>query len=249
MSQAFKLMIIDDSCEARELLLEILMERALFQMLDSPPDLDKALQLTIENRPDLVILDIQMLGEGVFLYINKLKTLSHVPGVIILSASEEYAIAAIKHGVYDYLIKPVSKDELLCSIKKFLASTDNHQKYYSKLLGLLEKSRPERFKLNSQAGYFFIDPEQIVYAEADGNRSHIQLACGKKETTFMGLGAIGKMLDHKMLIRISRSHIINLDFIVRVDKGEGICELEYSGVIYQARIGGKNMKLIEQSLG
>lgn len=83
---------------------------------------NEAIQLTKENCPDLIITDIRMPQcDGIELarYLQK----NH-PGVktIILSGYNDfsYAQSAIRYGVKDYLLKPVTPESLSESLQKLL---------------------------------------------------------------------------------------------------------------------------------
>ena len=78
----------------------------------------EALSLIAKTFPDIIILDINMpVMDGIEL-LERLP--SHTYSIIILSGHSEfeYAQQAIKHGVVDYLLKPVDQSKLLGSLEK-----------------------------------------------------------------------------------------------------------------------------------
>lgn len=77
------------------------------------------LDYVLENKPDLVILDIEMpevSGIKIAQEINKQLTGTKV---IFYSEHAHYAIKAIKAAVFDYWLKPISIDELNNSLRRF----------------------------------------------------------------------------------------------------------------------------------
>jgi two-component system, LytTR family, response regulator len=245
-SMVIKILIIDDVQEGRSLLNLLLKDRPEIEIVGMASNVDEALKITIERRPDLVLLDIMMPGKDGFAYIDELKDHKLSPAIIFISASENYAIRAIKHAAFDYLLKPVRKEELFSAVNRFSNYKDREDgPNYLELLDLLKKQKPERIRLNTRSGYFFVDPADIIHIEADGNYSHIKLVSGRNETTTMNLGSLEKLVNHDTFIRISRSSIININFISRVDKRENLCELEFNGISHKIKIPAQKMRLLE----
>lgn len=78
----------------------------------------EALSMISKTFPDIIILDINMpILDGIEL-LNRLP--SHTYSIIILSGHSEfeYAQQAIKHGVVDYLLKPIDQSKFLESLEK-----------------------------------------------------------------------------------------------------------------------------------
>jgi two-component system response regulator YesN len=90
------------------------------EVTDTAGDGAEAVKLIDKNLPDIVITDIRMpnaSGIDIARYVYE-----RHPGmkVIILTgyADFEYARQAMRYGVADYILKPVSKDTLMGSVKK-----------------------------------------------------------------------------------------------------------------------------------
>jgi two-component system LytT family response regulator len=115
----------------------------------------------------------------------------------------------------------------------------------SVLLKIFKKQAPGRIKLNTRTGYYFVDPLEIFYVEADGNYSRIYLINGKSETSTISLGSVEKIIKDSSLLRVSRSYIINMQYISRVDRKLNLCELEYNGIARQLKIPASKIKLLE----
>lgn len=241
-----KVLIIDDVEDGRNLLNLFLKNRRDIDVVGLAANVDEAILLTREHTPDLVMLDIMMPGKDGFAYIDELKRYKLSPAIIFVSASENYAIRAIRIAAFDYLLKPLKKAEVLSVIDRFIEHRDSQKKPdYKQLLDLLSSQKPGRIRLNTRSGYFFLDPSEIIFIEADGNYSHLQLMSGKRETTTMNLGSLGNLLDNQIFLRISRSFMINTRFISRVDKRNNICELESNGHIHRISIPSQKTKLLE----
>ncbi|MBI2853404.1 MAG: response regulator transcription factor [Chloroflexi bacterium] len=92
----------------------------------------EALELTRENHPDLMVLDVMMPVKDGFETLKELRTFSPIP-VIVLSVlgDDETKIRGLKLGADDYMAKPFNPDELVARIEALRrrAVTDNHTSY------------------------------------------------------------------------------------------------------------------------
>lgn len=241
-----KILIIDDEAEVRDLLMILLRKFPDLEVVGQAVNVDEAISLTLEKKPDLVLLDIQMPEKDGFVYIDELKQLKLYPGIIFVTAYENYAIRAIKNAAIDYLLKPIRKEELFSAIERYIEFRERGNKTdLSKLLELLSKNQPGRIKLNTRTGFFFVDPDDIFYIEADGNYSMINMVSGKSEVSTVNLGTMENLIENNNFLRISRSFIINLKYLTRVDRRLNICELEYNGFSHKLKIPSQKIKLLE----
>lgn len=241
-----RVLIIDDEPEVQDLLSILLRDYPGLEVVGQASGVDEGLQLTMDQHPDLVLLDIQMPGKDGFTYLEELRSLHLYPGIIFVTAYENYAIQAIRSAAFDYLLKPIRKEELFQSISRFSEFLERDRKDdISRLITLLQKPKPGRIKLNTRTGYFFVDPGDIMFLEADGNYSHIRLTSGKSEITTMSLGNIEKLLEPHSFLRVSRSYIINMKYISKVDRRENLCLLEHDGVVHKIKVPAKKVRLLE----
>ncbi len=220
--------------------------RSDIQVVGEAANVSEAVKLTIKEKPDVVLLDISMPGKDGFGYISEIKEHGLFPGIIFVTAYENYAIKAIRNAAFDYLLKPVNKQELFDALDRFQVFKEgNSNTDYSELIEILSKSKPGRIRLNTRAGYFFVDPEEVIYCEADGNYSHIMMLSEKKEISTMNLGNLEKILEQYSFFRISRSYIVNLKYLARVDRRLNVCEMEYNGLTFQIKVSSQKIKVLE----
>lgn len=76
------------------------------------------------ERPDLVLLDLNLPGMGGLEILQSLKGAGELPSTIVISARGDMksTIQAIQHGAYDYLHKPLDIDKLKLTIERALQS-------------------------------------------------------------------------------------------------------------------------------
>jgi len=246
MEDLLKILVVDDEPEASELLKYMLQESDGISVIGTAGDVDEAIGIMKREKPHLVLLDIQMPGKDGFQFIEQIQGSGHQPGIIFVTAYEHYAIQAIRNSVFDYILKPVHQEELDNAILRFRTQGRNVQKQeLHQLIETIRSNGPARIKLNTRAGYMLIDPVEVVFCEADGNYTHIQLTNGTRETTTQNLGNIEELLEGSTFFRASRSYLLNLKYLSRVDRKNSHCLLEYPGDTCSIRIPAQKIKMLE----
>ncbi|QXP51279.1 response regulator transcription factor [Cellulophaga sp. HaHa_2_95] len=180
-----------------------------------------------ENTPDCLFLDIEMPTMDGFQFIQKLKN-KEFP-VVITTAYNQYAIKAMKHEAIDYLLKPIDSDDLsdtIGKIKKFNARTITTDKLEKILLNFNATSLQKKITINTDGKLVFLQSDQILYVESDGNYSTIYLTDGHKIVLTKKLKEVNEILPSECFYRIHNSYIINLNKIKEFIKTDGYIILE-----------------------
>ena len=137
-----KVLLIDDDDSLRRVT-EYSLHSAGFHVL-SAADGKQGLAAFRADSPQVVITDIQMPGLSGYDVLQQIKTERPATIVIVITAysSVEKAVDAMKQGAYDYLAKPVSRDELVIVVEKAF-----------NLLGLQEENQRLRDELEHQVDF------------------------------------------------------------------------------------------------
>lgn len=246
MNQNFnKAIIIDDEPEAIKHLEFQLADFKNIEVVATITDPRLALAKIIRHAPQIIFLDIQMPHLNGFDVINMVKASHLNPCIIFVTAFDIYAIKAVKAGAFDYLLKPVDKSELKVAIDNahnHLQANDlNHR------IELLEESLKSNRKIrfNTRSAYILLHPSEIFYIEADANYSEIFLSDLKREVISMNLGTVMKILP-KQFFRISRSIIINTDYLVKVSGVNKSCLLKKDNVEIEFEIPKQNLSFLKE---
>lgn len=159
----------------------------------------EALECIVQNKPDLMLLDVQMPRMDGLEVMAEAQRSGVLPRTIILSGFDEfrYAQKAIRYGVEDYLLKPCRSTEIMERIDKIIdrlegivraPAADEHganrivfgalaymNEHFSENLGLADVAE----KLNITSGYLsmlFSQNESGGFVETL-NRIRIEHAC------------------------------------------------------------------------
>ncbi len=93
--------------------------------VDFAYDGEKGLSLAIENKPDLVLLDVMLPEMDGFQVLRRIREKSNVP-VIMLTAKEEEVdkVLGLELGADDYVTKPFGMRELIARVKANMRRKD-----------------------------------------------------------------------------------------------------------------------------
>lgn len=108
-----KVLIADDEKDIVDLIAYLIKELDV-EIVGQASDGLEAYDIILEKNPDVVISDIRMPGiTGLKLVEQARQAGSHAEFIIISGHRDfEYAKTALQHGVQEYLLKPIKKDEL-----------------------------------------------------------------------------------------------------------------------------------------
>jgi len=182
----------------------------------------EALDYLEKNTPDCLFLDIEMPTMDGFQFIQKL-TNKNFP-VVITTAYNQYAIKALKNEAIDYLLKPIDTDDLkgtIAKIKKFNTRNYSSDQLEKILLNFNANTSPKKITFNTDGKLLFLESDEILYAESDGNYSTIFLSDGQKIVLTKKLKEVNDLLPEDSFFRIHNSYIINLHKIKEFLKTDG----------------------------
>jgi YesN/AraC family two-component response regulator len=118
-----KIVVVDDDCHAVEGLKKFILQSGLeLKYAGDAADGREALDLIRLEKPDIVLTDIMMPVTDGLEMIEELKKEGYPGEIIILSgyADFQYARQALRFQVNDYLLKPMTLDDLRDSLQKAL---------------------------------------------------------------------------------------------------------------------------------
>ena len=187
----------------------------------------EAIEYLEKNTPDCLFLDIEMPTMDGFQFIQKLQN-KNFP-VIITTAYNQYAIKALKNEAIDYLLKPIDSDDLketITRIKKFNYHQYSSHKLEKILLNFNRNRVQKKITLNTDGKLVFLECDEILYIESDGNYSTFYLEDGTKLVVTKKLKEVNEILPEGTFFRIHNSYIIHLNKIKEFLKTDGYVVLK-----------------------
>lgn len=217
-------LIIDDEPDAINAL-KIIIEEFLPQLeiIGTYSDPLIARDELSKKKPDLVFLDINMPG------LNGFELLESLPQrnfkTIFITAYDEYAIKAFKYSAVDYILKPIDIDELQQAVERALQTQINddgqNELKYRKLFESINNSPAEKLVISTYEGIYYIDPQDIIFIQADSAYSKIILKEAAPLLVAKGLKELEELLPATNFFRNHHSFLINLNFVRKYTRADG----------------------------
>lgn len=117
--QRFRVLIIDDSEQARLAIRTILSEDAVFDVVAEGASGEEALELTAVWMPDLILMDIRMPGMGGLEATKRVKEQYPYVKIVMVTVSDDIAhlFDALKKGAQGYLLKNLQPSDWIDYLK------------------------------------------------------------------------------------------------------------------------------------
>lgn len=188
-------------------------------------DVESGISIINEHEFDVLFLDINLPDGSGFDLIYRIKEIDF--HIIFVTAYDQYALDAFKVSASDYLMKPVSPDELQKAITKVI----NDENFSSESLEVLEDRIKEDYKqsekiiLKDKDTIKIVIVKDIIYCEAEGSYTCFHLVSGEKILTSMNLKEYDRILEPYGFIRTHHSYLINIDHVMSINKADSTMDL------------------------
>ena len=193
-----KIAIIDDNKAARSALRKIIdfNFKNIFEIKEANSVLSGH-QLISDFQPDIVMLDVEM-GDGTGLDLVNLLTKVDFK-LIFVTAHKNYALEAIKHRPYAYLLKPINPFEFVKTINTLLSEN-------------IETTSVDKIAIKNQDNIVLVDVADIIYCKADGSYTEV-ITNKKQHLSSKNLKHFESILKESNFLRVHNSHLINANYI------------------------------------
>ena len=175
-------------------------------------DAEQSINLIKTFGPQLLFLDVEMPG------FSGLQLLSRFPNrdfdVVFTTAHDRYALEALKTEAMDYLLKPISLQELTAAVEKV------EKRHFLKQQAQTSTGQPHKLLLPSAKGSVMVDLAEITHIESDNNYSLIYFTQGPRMVIARTLKIFDDQLSSKGFFRIHQSYLINLLHLKSYQSGE-----------------------------
>lgn len=204
-----KCIIVDDEPLAREGMELNVQEMDFLELKGQFGDAISAYNYLIENDVDLMFLDIQMPGEMTGL--DLVKALKDPPLVIFTTAYPEFAVEGFELDVVDYLVKPIRMQRFIQAVNKA------KEKYESSHAEVHTDEDGDYIYIKADRKFVRLKLDDILYIK--GMKDYVMVYTKtSRYMTAMNIKTIFNQLEHPSFVRISKSYIINADFIKEVNQ-------------------------------
>lgn len=238
----WNVLIVDDEPPIRSELRYLLERDGRCDEIREAGSVTEAVSAAIENKPDVIFLDISMPGTSGMKLAETLKNLRHPPVVVFVTAHAEFAADAFDLDAVDYVLKPIESKRLesaLSRVETALAQRDAGR----------NGSEVPRVVIERDGRKTFIPASDIIYVEARADSSYIVSTQG---SSLVGESILS--LEHRLtsegFLRVHRSYIVNPEFVHDINVAEnGLLELELEQTSSRIPVSRRRMAEVKQRLG
>ncbi len=220
-----RVVIVDDEPATRNLLTQLF--RDYFpdvNLVGEAEDVASGIKLLEKEKPDLLLLDIQMPDGSGFDLLNHFENPEFQ--LIFVTAYDKFALKAFDYNAIDYLLKPLEPQSLRRAIEKIRKNSDRTlTPRLEGMMEVLETRQAQRIALSSAEGYAFYDLDEIVRLESSGGYTTFHIADGERTTVAKTLKDYEELLPEEMFFRVHQSHIVALKFVrkfLKADNGQAL---------------------------
>lgn len=216
-----KAIIVDDESLARRSIKTSLADFQQIEVVGECSNGIEAVKSILEQRPDLVFLDIQMPEMDGFEVIDAIG-LEQMPFVVLVTAYDQYAIEAFEKHAFDYLLKPFSKKRFLDAITRVVRFIEQHRDagINERLFRVIQDINAQRkyvsrLAIRTTTRIYFLNAEDIDWIESAGNYVDIH-AGGEVHLLRETMANMEAKLNPDTFLRVHRSAIVNVNRIQEI---------------------------------
>jgi len=221
-----KALIVDDEPLARENMAMLLADHCPeVEVVGMAEGVAEARNKIKDLQPQVVFLDIRMPSgaEG----FDLLEQFSDHPFLVVfVTAFKDYAIKAFNANAVHYILKPIDIDDLKSAVTKLVQQAKDHrlnrgleQDYAQRLDALANElkqmgsPKAKRIAIHHSKGIRLVSENEIVFVQAEGNCSFIQLSDQSRILDTQTLKVYEELLNPLQFLRVHRSYLINLEMV------------------------------------
>ena len=214
-------LVVDDEPLARGGLKLLLGRQPQVESVSEARNGREAIALIRKQRPDLVLLDVQMPRTDGFAVVDAVGA-ELMPPIIFVTAHNQYAIRAFEIAAIDYLLKPITEERFDLAFKRAVdrlrgAPQEDATKQLMTMLDAIANPprQLERFAVRSGENTLFVPINEVDWIEAFQN--YVRLHAGPATYLLhVPMNTIEGVLDSNRFLRIHRSYIVNIRRIAQL---------------------------------
>jgi two-component system, LytTR family, response regulator len=225
MNQTLRVLVIEDEPISRALLEMMLGNGAGVELVGTAGSVGDAVEAIELTRPDVVFLDVQMLGGTGFDVIEAIGV-ANMPPVVFVTAYDQYAVEAFDVAAVDYLLKPFDETRLERCLERVRGRVrpDGSAPSSTDVGGVLDelgsqnrRAYCDTLPVDGGTHVKLIPAAEVNWLEAKGK--HV-LIHARSDTYRMkvGLSAVAARLDPHQFLRVHRSAIVRADRVRQIHR-------------------------------
>ncbi|GAB6110085.1 LytR/AlgR family response regulator transcription factor [Fusibacter bizertensis] len=153
----------------------------------------------IDNRIDIIFLDIYMPGETGIAIAKQLRLINNSIKIIMTTTSRDHYSDAYAVFAFNYLEKPINKERLA--------------EVYNEIKLAMVSYKEAILTLKCHGTEYFIEHKAIAFLESDDKQVCVHLTSGETFQCYEKLSKIMERLSNEQFLRCHQSYVINMAYI------------------------------------
>lgn len=207
--------IIEDEKPAARKLSRLLADLHEVELVSTLHSVEEGLAWFRKNpAPQLIFADI-VLGDGLSFDIFEGVPVSSF--IIYTTAFDQYTLKAFKLNSIDYLLKPITPEDLEAAVAKYRSFLPSSHQPIPEVKSLIQEEKPRLSRLLVKVGYNLkiVPTPEIACFWTENKMVYLQTAERAFPTDFT-LDELQDSLEERKFFRVNRQFIINSDFIENI---------------------------------
>ena len=218
-ADALRVVVADDEALARHMLTTLLAREPGVTVVAECANGPETIDAVREQAPDVLFLDVRMPGASGIEVLERLGP-EAVRAVVLVTAFDDYAVAAFEHHALDYVMKPVDADRFRTTMQRVrerlrqqrsATLAEDTLRALAQAYGAsgAREAYLSRIVVRSTKSVAVVDLADVDWIEADDD--YLRLHSGARTHLVRGtLSALEAQLDPAEFVRIHRSTIVRL---------------------------------------
>jgi len=221
MERNFKIAILDDNANCIDTLRSSLLKFDSVSVVGTAQTHELAKQLVLEERPDLLFLDMEMPEITGLQFLREIKSLLSWPmHVVFYTAYEKYMLEAFRESAFDYLLKPFTRMELQVIMNRFFTAHSTRNSFANHLETLSQiLPEPRTFLVTTITGYKILQPNNVGFLEYHKESKRWFANSDGKTFCELKRGTTAEMILSycQSYVQINQQQIVNFDYLFKID--------------------------------
>jgi DNA-binding LytR/AlgR family response regulator len=227
MTDALRVILVDDEPLARDELAFMLTELGGVEVVGQAGDAQEALRLADREEPQLAFVDLRMPGPDGIALAQALKRRHPQLQVIVVSAHDDAALRAFEAQVLDYVLKPVRLERLRAAIERATQPPAGSSRSQPPPAPNADKKEPplERLAVRRGGVYMVLELADVIYFEMKDELVWAVTA-GDRVALDLTMTTLEQRLPEGAFFRSHRGALVRVDKIRAMEPaGAGTYEL------------------------
>ena len=190
------------------------------QVVETTTNIHAGMAAILAHNPELVIMDPDLPDGNAFAMLQCLAETNFE--IIVLSATQNETLNAIRFHVFDYLLKPLSTSILIKCFIRLILEVEKKRVLFSYCQPNAEKNKESpTLILHTLTDIHIINTKEILYCSSEGSYTHFYLTNKSTILVSKNLKEFEKQLAKQHFIRVHHTHLVNMQHVIKFNKANG----------------------------